>query len=746
ASANKIDSGLQSIIIGTRATGETAMQLGEDFRSVLGSGLPVSVDAASGAITELNTLLGATGPVLQQLTGDVTNASRMLGEDGATNASLFGKALNQFKMSAEEGLPVTDQLFKLTQDFGIGLGPLLQNLNSYGSVLQNANFSMSESAVIFSQLQKGGLAVSRIMPGLNGFFRKMADAGLDGRSALQEVVQAMKSAGTETEALKLATKAFGAEGAQRLTTAIRNNIVSFDNLTSVLDGSKGVIQETSDRTLTFSDRLVSMKNRIMLAAEPLGNKLLDAFSQLEPYIIRGIEFVADLTDKFTSLSGPTQATILGVGGLAAAIGPALLAFSGIASVVGGLISVLPALIAGVAAVAAPVAVATAAIVSWGVAIKTTSDNWDLLVSGTGEMLERLKGSIAGKFQEIIDSFKFLGDHFKTVGNNIVSGLWSGIESKLAWLKGKMQDAADLVPDTFKKVLQISSPSKVMEVIGYQTALGMAKGTKEGLNAEIPGILDELTEMKLGSYEADRLNAKQKAGKILENEELNAEARKGVAEWLRLKLEEINNAEEEDATRTQEEITRNYQKEIEKRILSSGTLADGWNLALGKMQQDMLTWGEVGYNTFKDVTGQMGDTFGDVLIDGMEGELQTFESYFCDFLNSIASNFLKMMGDMAAQNFMSTVFGGGGGFGGGGLPGMLFSGGTTAAGAAGSTAAGAAGTAAGGAGVGGVGGVMGMMSPAGWAAAGTAMHAGIGYAGGQVMGNWMGASGAGADMS
>src|SRR5690606_41423833 len=62
--------------------------------------------------------------------------------------------------------PPRSTLFPYTTLFrsGIGLNELIGQVNTYGSVLQNAGFSMEESAVLFGQLNQGGIAVSRIMP------------------------------------------------------------------------------------------------------------------------------------------------------------------------------------------------------------------------------------------------------------------------------------------------------------------------------------------------------------------------------------------------------------------------------------------------------------------------------------------------------------------------------------------------------------------------------------------------------
>src|SRR5699024_1596902 len=236
--------------------------------------VPADADTVSNALAELNTMTGATGSVLQGLTKSVLDASRMLGEDGVANANAFGNALVQWGIPAEEGEVYLDKLFKATQDYGVGLGDLTGHLTRFGPVLQNAGFTMDESADLFGRLEKGGVQVTRVMPGLNAAFRNWASEGKDSKVELQKVVDQMQNAETETEALAIATEHFGAEGAQRLTTAIRQGMIpSLTDLGKPLQDTEGLVGKTSDETKSFGDRLIELKNKAQVALEPLGQML-----------------------------------------------------------------------------------------------------------------------------------------------------------------------------------------------------------------------------------------------------------------------------------------------------------------------------------------------------------------------------------------------------------------------------------------------------------------------------------------
>lgn len=571
-SANKIDTAVKQIAVGTGAAGEKLFGLAADFRSVFGQ-LPGDTETAAAAIADLNTLTGATGGVLQALTVQVLRASTALGESGTENAKAFGRALNQWGIDAAAGIPLMDQLFKLSQDYGIGLNELIVGLNQYSNTLQNANFSAGEAAVFMARLSKSGMEIAPVMSGLTKAFNNWAAEGLDARDMLSQVIAEIQGASTETEALSIASEHFGAKGAQALMVGVRNGAISVDGLADALDGADGQVKKTYESTLKFSDKLKILKNRVMLAAEPIGVELLNAFESVFPYLESGAKFVGQLATKFANLPSPAKKTILVIAGLAAAIGPALLAVGAIASGISGIaaaVAVAAPAIAMLGAASGPVAVAAIGFIAWYKAIKTVIDNWDFL-----------REHFSNVAQSIAD-----------VGRSIMTGLWEGVESKIDWLKAKFTAIGEMIPDTIKKVLDIQSPSKVMAEIGGQAAAG---------------------------------------------------------------------------------------------------LAEGWGAGLEEMAYYMTTWADVGKETFLSMTDSLGNTMSDFVHDAFRGQLKSAEDYFTSFADAILSSFVSMVTQMAAQNMMVSLFGGGMGIGGNILGGLA---GTAGVGVAGSTAGGAVGPSAG----------------------------------------------------
>ncbi len=284
----------QSIAVGTGATGAALDGLQDSARNVFAS-LPESAETVGNVLANLNTGLGITGGSLEALSIQTANASRLLGEEAAPNAQAFTQALNQFGVPATEAGKNLDFLFATSQSFGTSLGSLLTSTKDYGAVLKNAGFSMAESADLFGRLDKAGISVSRVMPGLNAAFRKMAEAGEEPQAALQGIVEAIKNAETPMDALAIATEKFGAEGAQRLSVAIREGAFELAGLGAGLESVGGLINDTAASNQTFEESMGKLKNQVTTLLEPLGTQLVtslqDVVAEITPFVTQAAEAV-----------------------------------------------------------------------------------------------------------------------------------------------------------------------------------------------------------------------------------------------------------------------------------------------------------------------------------------------------------------------------------------------------------------------------------------------------------------------
>lgn len=497
AAADQIDKAYRNIQVGTGATGDSLEELKASFDNVFAQ-VPNSADEVSNALATLNTYTGAAGGTLEELTKSVLDASRTLGEDGVANSQAFGQALKQWQIPAEEGSAHLDHLYKLTQDYGIGLGELSNKLTTYGSVLNNAGFSMAESAELMASLESNGISVSRVMPGLNKAFRNWAAEGKNSREELAKVVDEIRNTEDSQKALALATEVFGAEGAQRLTTAIRNGAIpAFDELGSSMESSRGLINQTSEETKTIGERFAELKNRTTQALEPLGAIMIDIAETALPPLIEGITKVAEW---FNSLSPSIQKTIVILGGLLAAIGPVLVILGTLVGAIGNLIPVvttvfgwltkLTPVIKGVGVALRflalnPVGLAITAIaglIAIGIAVWK---NWDEIKPKLIAVWETVRDAIGKAWDWIKSKADWLGDTLSNIWNNIktwvidrVTGMVSTVVDKFSSFVGDVRDKFNQAKERILNPIE-TARDKIKDVVDK------IKGFFDGLKLKIP---------------------------------------------------------------------------------------------------------------------------------------------------------------------------------------------------------------------------------------------------------------------
>ena len=268
-----------TIRTGTGAAGEALQALERDFRAVA-RGVPDGMQAVATAIADVNTLTGATGASLQEMAASALNAARALGEDAGSVIESASRAMNVFGVAAADGSDALEALFVASQATGVGMGQLASLTQTYGPVLKNLGLGLNESVALFGSLQKAGIDVSRVMPGINAAMRRLAGEGVsDLRGALFEQIEAIGDARSNTEALNLATGLFGAEGAQRMTVAIRSGTLEISDLVRALDGSEGAIARNNAATLSLGQRFAILRNQVLVGLQPLFTRAFAAMEQ-----------------------------------------------------------------------------------------------------------------------------------------------------------------------------------------------------------------------------------------------------------------------------------------------------------------------------------------------------------------------------------------------------------------------------------------------------------------------------------
>jgi TP901 family phage tail tape measure protein len=337
----------QNIIAGTGASGAALDGLIDSARNVA-TQVPASFDVVSQALADVNTNFGQTGAQLEETTELFLDFARVAGVDVGEAITIADSALTIFgENDANETL---GDFLRIAQATGRPMAELLSSVEKFGPVFANMGFNLEETVALMGGLEQAGIDVTRISPGLNRFSREIADIGGDPREALEAIVEQIETATSDVDALKIATEAFGAEGAQRLSAAIRAGAFDLEDFNGLLGDGTGLVDEQADAVLTLGERFAMLKNRLAVKLMPTIERVIEFLEGLLEAIDEGglAGAVDYLKDRFSGL-GETMANnkplfvalLIVLGGIAVALvsmlSPIVLVTAAIAGLVAGVV-------------------------------------------------------------------------------------------------------------------------------------------------------------------------------------------------------------------------------------------------------------------------------------------------------------------------------------------------------------------------------------------------------------------------
>jgi TP901 family phage tail tape measure protein len=379
ASALKIDDALDQVRASTGAMGEDMEQLGTDLRSVLGT-VPDSIDQVADAISGLNQRLGLAGEPLQEMATQMLNLARLTGTEVGPLIESTTRLFGSFGIAAEEQAGSLDFLFRATQQSGIGIQELSDLVVQFGPAMRGLGLDFQDTVGYIAAFERSGVNTEKAMAGMNTALKNFAKEGVaDAGEALQGAIAHIKQAATESEATAAAIKVFGAKAGPELADAIRTGRLEVEQFIAKVREGPDTINRAAQETMGFAEQVEVMRNKVMLALEPIGVRLIAAFDQMLPSLIKLIDQVAKAAEWFANLSPMAQQVGLAIAGIAAAIGPVTLAIGGVVKGFAGLAGAMGGVggIMGLASALTPVLIALAAAF---VAIKVTGFIHDLMTA------------------------------------------------------------------------------------------------------------------------------------------------------------------------------------------------------------------------------------------------------------------------------------------------------------------------------------------------------------------------------
>ena len=135
------------------------------------------------------------------------------------------------------------------------------------------------------------------------------------------------------------------------------------------------------------------------------------------------------------------------------------------------------------------------VADWLAKVVNKVANWG------SDLAKKGKESAKKLYDAVVDKVSEITGKIKSIGKDIVTGLWNGINDKVAWLKQKIKDFVGNVTDWLKKFFGINSPSKLMrDEVGKWLPEGIAVGITKNAKSVL-GAMKDLAVNTVGSARA-----------------------------------------------------------------------------------------------------------------------------------------------------------------------------------------------------------------------------------------------------
>jgi len=509
-SAQNFDQAMDTIRVGTGATGETLADLGESFRAVF-TNVPASAEDVGVAIADLNTRTGATGDQLETLAQKSVLLSKITGEDLSGQIAAVTRVFGDWGISAKDQAGAMDYLFKASQSTGIGVSELSEKVVQYGAPMRQLGFTFEETAALMGKFEKEGVNLDTVMAGMRKGLATFAKAGEAPAEALERATEAIKNAGSQADANALAIQIFGARAGPDMAAAIREGRFEVGELLSTLEASPETINGAAEATYDFGERWAMVKNKLADALEPLGTWMMDVLENLAVVVSEGLAKITAFWDEHgatimsivTVVWGIIESIVKAAMGIIEGIikvvmgiitGDWSLAWEGVKQIFGsiwdGMLGIWNAAKGWILAIPGAIKGAFAGAGSW------LLDKGQAVMQGLWDGLKSIWASVSGWFAglpgKIKGFFVGAGSWLWNIGASIMQGLWDGLLSVFreieSWFKS--------IGGWFKSWKgPIEKDRRLLMPEGQAVMEGLAAGLESGIPEVknlLTGLTDELT--------------------------------------------------------------------------------------------------------------------------------------------------------------------------------------------------------------------------------------------------------------
>lgn len=450
AAFSAVDEGVDTIVTATGASGEALDGLVASYETIATS-IPEELSDVASAVGEVNTRFHTTGKELEGQTTLFLQFAKITGGDVVSSVDSADKVLKTFGKTSDDASGLLGMVAKAAQDTGINAQGLMDDVLANSATFKELNFSLEESVNFMALLDENGVESGTALAGLKKAVVNLTDAGMSESEALQTVIDKIKNAGSETEALTIAQETFGTKGAAEMATAIREGRLSLDDLSASMADYSTVVTDTYNNTMDGVDGATTAANAAKIAMSTLGETISD---MLAPIFQHLTQLLIDAKARFDTLDDGQKQAIVTIGLIVAAIGPALVIIGKVITAVGTITTGVGSLVGFVGGTVVPLIT--------GTVMPALSGLWALMLANPISIVIAAIAAIVAAFVLLwnkcegfrnfwINLFSSVKSTVVDAKNNVLStfdGIKNGISSRIEGAKNSVHNAIENIKGFF----------------------------------------------------------------------------------------------------------------------------------------------------------------------------------------------------------------------------------------------------------------------------------------------------------
>jgi len=345
-----------------------------------------------------------------------------VGDAARVSADLMG----QFGIKAEGLGHAIDVIALAANESSATVMQMTESFKTVGAVAHSAGLGLEDVSAALTILAQGGRKAEQAGTDLRSMLGSLLDPSKEAADAMKalrihvldatgqlkpfgEVIKELGKAAGNTSAI---FKIFGREGATGAALFANSSQTAFEKLRKTFNDTSNDAQKMADIMNTgIKGAFEKMSGSIETLGIVVGKALEPATVSIAGFVEAGANKLAEMAQDFGKLPVPIQNTALALVGLAAAAGPALYAFGGIATGVTQLIATgkevaswsgkLENALRGVAGYGGPAAAAMDRLNGTFTSISTSAALLGVGIAGTAAAITALElGSVISEFSQL----------------------------------------------------------------------------------------------------------------------------------------------------------------------------------------------------------------------------------------------------------------------------------------------------------------------------------------------------------